>query len=190
MSKFYDDVKKQGTQIDDLQKKVTDHGTRIETLETQAMAIPPQSPVNIPVPKVTVTVPDNIATKENINSLLETAIEKQTKITVKTISDMFKMLLPNGNIPQGIDEAKLEEIAQKAADKAASKRHTQLEATAGNTHAPYVQSCQRCCLGGNPPVGIYRFRNCGACRRRLRLWLLPPAQRKLQAERCRMALSL
>lgn len=130
MSKFYDDVKKQGTQIDDLQKKVTDHGTRIETLETQAMATPPQSPVNIPVPKVTVTVPDNIATKENINGLLETAIEKQTKITVKTISDMFKMLFPNGNIPQGIDDAKLEEIAQKAADKAASKRHTQLEATA------------------------------------------------------------
>lgn len=130
MSKFYDDVKKQGTQIDDLQKKVTDHGTRIETLETQAMAIPPQSPVNIPVPKVTVTVPDNIATKENINGLLETAIEKQTKITVKTISDMFKMLFPNGNAPQGIDEAKLEEIAQKAADKAASKRHIQLEATA------------------------------------------------------------
>lgn len=130
MSKFYDDVKKQGTQIDDLQKKVTDHGTRIETLETQAMATPPQSPVNIPAPKVTVTVPDNIATKENINSLLEIAIEKQTKITVKTISDMFKMLFPNGNAPQGIDEAKLEEIAQKAADKAASKRHTQLEATA------------------------------------------------------------
>lgn len=130
MSKFYDDVKKQGTQIDDLQKKVTDHGTRIETLETQAMATPPQSPVNIPAPKVTVTVPDNIATKENINSLLETAIEKQTKITVKTISDMFKILFPNGNAPQGIDDAKLEEIAQKAADKAASKRHTQLESTA------------------------------------------------------------
>ena len=130
MSKFYDDVKKQGTQIDDLQKKVTDHGTRIETLETQAMATPPQSPVNIPAPKVTVSIPDNIATKENINSLLETAIEKQTKITVKTISDMFKMLFPNGSAPQGIDDAKLEEIAQKAADKAASKRHTQLETTA------------------------------------------------------------
>lgn len=130
MSKLYDDVKKQGTQIDDLQKKVTDHGTRIETLETQAMATPPQSPVNIPAPKVTVTVPDNIATKENINGLLETAIEKQTKITVKTISDMFKMLFPNGNAPQGIGEARVEEIAQKAADKAASKRHTQLEATA------------------------------------------------------------
>ena len=94
------------------------------------MATPPQSPVNIPAPKVTVTVPDNIATKENINSLLETAIEKQTKITVKTISDMFKMVFPNGTVPQGIDDAKLEEIAQKAADKAASKRHTQLEATA------------------------------------------------------------
>lgn len=108
MSKFYDDVKKQGTQIDDLQKKVTDHGTRIETLETQAMATPPQSPGNIPAPKVTVKVPDNIATKENINGLLETAIEKQTKITVKTISDMFKMQFPNGNIPQGIDEARVE----------------------------------------------------------------------------------
>lgn len=91
---------------------------------------PPQSPVNIPAPKVTVTVPENIATKENINSLLETAIEKQTKIAVKTISDMFKMLFPNGNAPQGIDEARVEEIAQKAADKAVSKRHTQLEATA------------------------------------------------------------
>lgn len=130
MSKLYEDVKKQGTQIDDLQEKVSDHGTRIETLETQAMATPPQSPVNIPAPKVTVTVPDNIATKENINSLLETAIEKQTKITVKTISDMFKMLFPNGKTSQGIDEARLEEIAQKVADKAASKRHIQLEATA------------------------------------------------------------
>lgn len=130
MSKLYEDVKKQGSQIDDLQKKVTDHGTRIETLETQAMATPPQSPVNIPAPKVTVTVPDNIATKENISGLLETAIEKQTKITVKTISDMFKMLFPNGKTSQGIDEARLEEIAQKAANKAASKRHTQLEATA------------------------------------------------------------
>lgn len=130
MSKLYEDVKKQGTQIDDLQEKVSDHGTRIETLETQAMATPPQSPVNIPAPKVTVTVPDNIATKENINSLLETAIEKQTKITVKTISDMFKMLFPNGKTSQGIDEARLEEIAQKVADKAASKRHIQLETTA------------------------------------------------------------
>lgn len=130
MSKLYDDVKKQGVQIDDLQKTVTNHSTRIETLETKAKATPPQSPVNIPAPKVTVTVPDNIATKENINSLLETAIEKQTKITVKTISDMFKMLFPNGNVPQGFDDAKLEDIAQKAADKAASNRHTQLEATA------------------------------------------------------------
>ncbi len=33
MSKLYDNVKKQGEQIDDLQKKVTSHGTRIETLE-------------------------------------------------------------------------------------------------------------------------------------------------------------
>ncbi len=63
MSKLYDDVKKQGEQIDDLQKTVTNHGTRIETLETKAKATPPQAPVNIPAPKITVTVPDNIATK-------------------------------------------------------------------------------------------------------------------------------
>lgn len=31
MSKLYDDVKKQGEQIDDLQKTVTNHTTRIET---------------------------------------------------------------------------------------------------------------------------------------------------------------
>lgn len=61
---------------------------------------------------------------------METAIEKQTKITVKTISDMLKMLFPNGKTSQEIDEARIEEIAQKVADKAASKRHIQLEATA------------------------------------------------------------
>ena len=51
MSKLYDDVKKQGEQIDDLQKTVTNHGTRIETLETQAMATPTNS--DVPIPNVT-----------------------------------------------------------------------------------------------------------------------------------------
>lgn len=46
MSKLYDDVKKQEVQIDDLQKTVTNHGTRIETLETKAKATPPTQAVN------------------------------------------------------------------------------------------------------------------------------------------------
>ena len=44
MSKLYDDVKKQEVQIDDLQKTVTNHTTRIETLETKAKATPPPQP--------------------------------------------------------------------------------------------------------------------------------------------------
>lgn len=66
MSKLYDDVKKQGTQIDDLQKKVTDHGTRIETLETQAMATPPAQASAVPS-EVKVVIPDEIARKSDID---------------------------------------------------------------------------------------------------------------------------
>ena len=70
MSKLYDDVKKQGVQIDDLQKTVTNHGTRIETLETKAKATPPPAqPVN--QGPITVKLPDNIATNESIGKLLD-----------------------------------------------------------------------------------------------------------------------
>ena len=74
MSKLYDDVKKQEVQIDDLQKTVTNHGTRIETLETKAKATPPQAQA-MPS-EVKVVLPDNIARKSDIE-------EAVTKITRK-----------------------------------------------------------------------------------------------------------
>ena len=66
MSKLYDDVKKQGTQIDDLQKKVTAHDTRIETLETQKLGTPPVQTSTIPS-EVKVVIPDEIARKSDID---------------------------------------------------------------------------------------------------------------------------
>jgi len=48
MSKLYDDVKKQGVQIDDLQKNLTNHNTRIETLETKVKATPPSQSPTVP----------------------------------------------------------------------------------------------------------------------------------------------
>ncbi len=74
MSKLYDDVKKQEVQIDDLQKTVTNHGTRIETLETKAKATPPQTQA-MPS-EVKVVLPDDIARKSDIE-------EAVTKITRK-----------------------------------------------------------------------------------------------------------
>ena len=58
-------------------KKVTDHGIRIETLETQAMATPTYS--DAPLPNVTVSIPDNIATTENISELVDEAIERDNQ---------------------------------------------------------------------------------------------------------------
>ena len=74
MSKLYDDVKKQGEQIDDLQKTVTNHTTRIEILETKAKATPPQSQAMPSEFKV--VLPDDIARKSDIE-------EAVTKITRK-----------------------------------------------------------------------------------------------------------
>ncbi|WP_438638675.1 hypothetical protein [Muribaculum intestinale] len=70
MSKLYDDVKKQGEQLDDLQKKVTSHGTRIETLETKGMATPPPAQPVSPE-SITVKLPEDIATNESIGKLLD-----------------------------------------------------------------------------------------------------------------------
>lgn len=74
MSKLYDDVKKQGEQIDDLQKTVTNHTTRIETLETKAKATPPQTQAMPSEFKV--VLPDDIARKSDIE-------EAVTEITRK-----------------------------------------------------------------------------------------------------------
>ena len=75
MSKLYDDVKKQGEQIDDLQKTVTNHTTRIETLETTAKATIPTQTQAMPS-EVKVVLPDDIARKSDIE-------EAVTEITRK-----------------------------------------------------------------------------------------------------------
>ena len=74
MSKLYDDVKKQEVQIDDLQKTVTNHGTRIETLETKAKATPPTQAVN--QGPITVKLPDNMAIKKCRTALSPSASYK------------------------------------------------------------------------------------------------------------------
>lgn len=136
MSKFYDDVKKQGTQIDDLQKKVTDHGTRIETLETQAMATPTHS--DAPIPNVTVSIPDNIATTENISDLVDEALERNTDVMTNAITKLYTTVLHKPSTPKAsassISDEQIAKIAQQAADKATEKvmnmRYDKLDAAA------------------------------------------------------------
>lgn len=136
MSKLYDDVKKQGEQIDDLQKKVTGHDTRIETLETQAMATPTNS--DVPIPNVTVSIPDNIATTENISDLVDEAIERSTEVMTNAITQLYTTVLPKQSVseplPAALSDEQIERIAQAAADKAADKavnrRYDKLDAMA------------------------------------------------------------
>lgn len=136
MSKLYDDVKKQGEQIDDLQKKVTGHGTRIETLETQAMATPTNAAA--PIPNVTVSIPDNIATTENISDLVDDAIERSTEVMTNAITKLYTTVLPKQSasetLPAAISDEQIRKIAQEAADKASEKamniRYDKLDAAA------------------------------------------------------------
>ncbi len=136
MSKLYDDVKKQGEQLDDLQKKVTSHGTRIETLETQAMATPTNAAA--PIPNVTVSIPDNIATTENISDLVDDAIERSTEVMTNAITQLYTTVLPKQSVsetvPAAISDEQIRKIAQEAADKASEKamniRYDKLDAAA------------------------------------------------------------
>ena len=136
MSKLYDDVKKQGEQIDDLQKKVTGHDTRIETLETQAIATPTNA--SAPMPNVTVSIPDNIATIENVSDLVDEAIERNTEVMTNAITQLYTTVLPKQSVsetlPAAISDEQIERIAQAAADKAADKavnrRYDKLDAMA------------------------------------------------------------
>ena len=132
MSKLYDDVKKQGEQIDDLQKKVTGHDTRIETLETQAMATPTNS--DVPIPNVTVSIPDNIATTENISDLVDEAIERSTEVMTNAITQLYTTVLPKQSVseplPAALSDEQIERIAQAAADKAVNRRYDKLDAMA------------------------------------------------------------
>lgn len=111
MSKLYDDVKKQGEQIDDLQKTVTNHGTRIETLETTAKATPPPAqPVN--QGPITVKLPDNIATNESVGKLLDEKLsETSTDGTLKKVME----LMP-GSLSKGVADVLSDNLGDKVKD--------------------------------------------------------------------------
>ena len=111
MSKFYDDVKKQGTQIDDLQKKVIDHGTRIETLETQAMATPPAAKAVNNEPR-TVKLPDDIATNESISKLLD---EKLPTISIDSSIKKVMEEIP-GSLSKGVADVLADNLGIKVKD--------------------------------------------------------------------------
>lgn len=130
MSKLYDDVKKQEVQIDDLQKTVTNHGTRIETLETKAKATPPQAQA-MPS-EVKVVLPDNIATKENIVGVVNKALHLMTDYVAEVVTKLYteNPSQKSPNPASEISDEQIEKIAQKAADKAVNKRYEKLDATA------------------------------------------------------------
>ena len=110
MSKLYDDVKKQGEQIDDLQKTVTNHGTRIETLETTAKATPPTQAVN--QRPITVKLPDNIATNESIGKLLDEKLPAtSTDGTLKKVMEQ----LP-GSLSKGVADVLSDNLGDKVKD--------------------------------------------------------------------------
>ncbi|PWB05835.1 hypothetical protein C5O24_10880, partial [Paramuribaculum intestinale] len=109
MSKLYDDVKKQGEQIDDLQKTVTNHGTRIETLETKAKATPPQAVNQGPI---TVKLPDNIATNESVGKLLDEKLsETSTDGKLKKVMEQ----LP-GSLSKGVADVLSDNLGDKVKD--------------------------------------------------------------------------
>ncbi len=89
MSKLYDDVKKQGVQIDDLQKNLTNHNTRIETLETKVKATPPSQSPTVPS-EITIELPDNVATNESISKLLDEKLPATS--TDETVNNMLAAL--------------------------------------------------------------------------------------------------
>ena len=110
MSKLYDDVKKHGEQIDDLQKTVTNHSTRIETLETKAKATPPPQAVN--QGPITVKLPDNIATNESISKLLDEKLPAtSTDGTLKKVMEQ----LP-GSLSKGVADVLSDNLGDKVKD--------------------------------------------------------------------------
>lgn len=111
MSKLYDDVKKQGMQIDGLQKTVDNHDTRIETLETKGMATPPPAqPVN--QEPITVKLPDDIATNKSIGKLLDERLpETSTDDTLKIVMEQ----LP-GSLAKGVADILFDNLGVKVKD--------------------------------------------------------------------------
>ena len=95
MAQLYEDVKKQGVQIDELQKTTANHSIRIETLETQAAAIPP--PTAPPPAKIKVELPPDIATNDEV--------ERRMQKVFKENASNFKAKVEFSGFSQGLAEA-------------------------------------------------------------------------------------
>lgn len=124
MADLYNTVKKQGEQIDDLQKNVTNHTTRIETLETKAMATPPPAQPSFPK-EITVELPPDIATNTRISRILD---EKLSKISgdekLKKVMEQLPDSMANvvakviiNNLGVKVREVMKEGIRQEFADE-------------------------------------------------------------------------
>ena len=91
-------------------KTVTNHGTRIEILETKAKATPPPQAVN--QGPITVKLPDNIATNESIGKLLdEKLLATSTDGTLKKVMEQ----LP-GSLSKGVADVLSDNLGDKVKD--------------------------------------------------------------------------
>ena len=152
MANMYDTVKKQGEQLDGLQKKVTDNTERISTLETRSQATPPaQSAV---APQITVNVPDNIATVDNIDSLLDKAIVRNTEIISKATAKIVERAPKPTIVAPKYDDEVLKTVARQAADNALERRYSNLEYAAEKLNNR-VNGIVNGVIWGSLPVWFY-----------------------------------
>ena len=191
MSKLYDDVKKQGEQIDDLQKTVTNHGTRIETLETKAKATPPPQAVN--QGPITVKLPDNIATNESIGKLLD------EKLTATSTDGTLKKVMEQlpGSLSKGVADVLSDNLGDKVKDalyegfrREFADERRKLYDVVNDMRYKAQSIIWGAMVACNPTLGLCHLCCSTYRRRRFRLWILLSAQRKLKAKRCRMALPI
>lgn len=152
MADLYNTVKKQGEQLDGLQKKVTDNTERISTLETRSQATPPAQ--SMEAPQITVNVPDNIATVENIESLLDKAIVRNTQIISKTAEKIVEVAPKPTIVAPKYDDEVLKTVARQAADNALERRYSNLEYAAEKLNNR-VNGIVNGVIWGSLPVWFY-----------------------------------
>lgn len=125
-------IEQQETKIKDLSDRYEGHEKRITTLETQKMAIAPQSAVT---PNITVKVPDNIATKADINGMTKAAIRASMESIVEAarkfiteVSGMTSQQSARSNQSKAtVDEYTLKQVARDAAKEALDAKYSDVE---------------------------------------------------------------
>lgn len=152
MADLYNTVKKQGEQLDGLQKKVTDNTERIATLETRSQATPPAQ--SAAAPEITVAVPDNIATVENIEGLLDKALVRNTQIVSEAAVRIMEEAPKPTIVAPKYDDEVLKTVARQAADQALERRYSKLEYAAEKLNNR-VNGIVNGVIWGSLPVWFY-----------------------------------